>query len=164
MAVTATQNLYLKFFPGNPFDYFFLDDYYNQQYQSDQKLGNVFSLFSVLAIIITALGILGLSSFSVAQRTKEIGIRKVLGASIPNILFLLSGDVLKLLLVAFAVAAIPTSYGINKWLESFANKMNLNGWLFIAPFVIILIITLLTIGARVIKATVANPVESLRYE
>ena len=162
--VSATQNLYMKFFPGNPFDYFFLDDYYNQQYQSDQKFGNVFSLFSVLAIIITALGILGLSSFSVAQRTKEIGIRKVLGASIPSVLFLLSRDVLKLLLVAFAVAVIPTSYGINKWLESFANKMNLNGWLFIVPFATILIVTILTISTRVIKAALANPVKSLRYE
>ncbi|HEX9972707.1 MAG TPA: FtsX-like permease family protein, partial [bacterium] len=163
-AVSAIQNMYMKFFPGNPFDYFFLDDYYNQQYQSDQKFGNVFSLFSVLAIIITALGIFGLSSFSVAQRTKEIGIRKVLGASVPNILLLLSRDVLKLLFFAFVVAIIPTSYGINKWLESFANKMNLNGWLFIVPFAAVFIVTILTISTRVIKAALANPVKSLRYE
>jgi putative ABC transport system permease protein len=162
--VASIQTRYEKFFPGNPFDYFFLDDYYNQQYQSDRKFGNVFSLFSVLAIIITALGLLGLSSFSVAQRTKEIGIRKVLGASIPSVLFLLSRDVLKLLGFAFIVAIAPTFYAINKWLESFANKMNVNGWIFIVPFVIVLIITLVTIGARVIKAAVANPVESLRYE
>jgi len=163
-AVTATQKLYEKFFPGNPFDHFFLDDYYNQQYQSDQQFGKVFSLFSVLAIIITALGIFGLSSFSTAQRTKEIGIRKVLGASVPNIFLLLSGDILKLLVIAFALVLIPTIYGINQWLESFARKMNLNGWLFIMPLVLVFVITIFTISTHVIKAARVNPIESLRYE
>ncbi|MBN2093099.1 ABC transporter permease [candidate division KSB1 bacterium] len=162
--VDFTKKLYSKFFPGNPFDYFFLDDYYNQQYQSDQQFGQVFSLFATLAIIITALGIFGLSFSSATQRTKEIGIRKVLGANIPNILLLLSRDFLKLLLIAFAVALIPLIYGINKWLESFATRMTFSGWLYLIPFVVVLVVMILTISVHVIKAALANPIQSLRYE
>jgi len=162
--VAAVKQNYDKFFPGNPVDYFFLDDYYNQQYQSDQQFGRIFSLFSILAIIITVLGILGLSSFSATQRTKEIGIRKVLGASVSKILLLLSRDFLILIGVAFAISLLPTILGINKWLESFANRMSLSGWLFVAPLAVVFMITLLTISSHAIKAALANPVESLRYE
>lgn len=162
--VDAVKQKYDKFFPGNPFDHFFLDDYYNQQYKSDQQFGRVFSLFSALAIIITALGIFGLSSFSVTQRIKEIGIRKVLGANVSKILLLLSWDFLILILVAFVISLLPAIFGVNKWLESFANRVSLNGWLFVLPFTIVFIITILTICTHVIKAALANPVESLRYE
>ena len=146
------------------FDYFFLDDYYNQQYQNDQQFGRVFSLFAALASIITVLGILGLSSFSATQRIKEIGIRKVIGASVSKILLLLSRDFLILIVVAFTISLLPTIFGINKWLESFANRMNLSGWLFVVPLAVVFIITILTIGSHAIKAALANPVESLRYE
>ena len=162
--VDIIKQKYEKFFPGNPFDYFFLDDYYNQQYKADLQFGNVFSLFSVLAILITALGIFGLSSFSTTQRTKEIGIRKVLGANISKILLLLSRDFLILIAVAFAISLLPTIFGVNNWLESFANRMSLNVWLFIAPLAVVFVITMLTICAHVIRAALANPVESLRYE
>ncbi len=162
--VDAVNQNYNKFFPGNPFNYFFLDDYYNQQYKSDLQFGRVFSLFSTLAIFITALGIFGLSSFSAIQRTKEIGIRKVLGANISNILLLLSRDFLILLVVAFGISLLPTIFGVNNWLESFANRMSLNGWLFIVPLAVVFIISIVTICFHIIKAALANPVESLRYE
>ena len=162
--VDQVKQKYDKFFPGNPIDHFFLDDYYDQQYQSDLQFGRVFSLFSALAIIITALGIFGLSSFSVTQRIKEIGIRKVLGANVTKILILFSGDFLILILVAFSISLLPVIFGVNKWLESFANRMALNGWLFVLPLVAVFVITILTISSHAIKAAIANPVKSLRYE
>jgi len=163
-ALAATKALYENFFPGNPFDFFFLDDYYNQQYKADQQFGRVFGLFSLLAMIITALGIFGLSAATTAQRTKEIGIRKVVGASVPGILLLLSRDILKLLLIALIIALPPTLWGLDLWLSSFANRAGLNGWLVIIPFTTALIVTLGTISAHVLRTALANPIQSLRYE
>lgn len=162
--LAATKALYENFFPGNPFDFFFLDDYYNQQYKADQQFGRVFGLFSLLAMIITALGIFGLSSATTAQRTKEIGIRKVVGASVPRILLLLSRDILKLLLLAFIIALPPVMWGLDLWLGSFANRASLNGWLVLIPFTTALFVTLGTISAHVLRAALANPIQSLRYE
>ena len=162
--VEKTKELYNKFFPGNPFDYFFLDDYYDQQYKSDRQFGQVFTLFSILAMVITALGIFALSSANTLQRTKEIGIRKAVGASVPSLLFLLSRDILRLLLIAFVLAVLPAFWGINRWLDAFAYRMNLNGWLFLIPLAMVLLVTACTISVHVVRAALANPVQSLRYE
>jgi putative ABC transport system permease protein len=162
--VALVQQQYNAFFPGNPFDYFFLDDYYDQQYRSDQLFGKVVGLFSILAIIITALGIFGLSSFNTVQRTKEIGIRKVLGASLSRILFVLNKDILLLLAISFLVALPVLFYGLSTWLQGYANRMALNGWLFILPMGIVALITLVTVSYQTIKSATANPVEALRYE
>jgi len=158
------QTQWNKFYPGNPFEYFFLDEYYNQQYQADELFESVFSLFSFLAIFITALGIFGLSAFSAAQRTKEIGIRKVLGAKSSDVFVLLTKDFLIILGLSFVVALPILIYGINLWLNDFAYRMALNIWLFVLPLILVYCITLLTISYQTIKVAISNPVESLKYE
>ena len=155
---------YGQFFSGNPFDFFFLDDYYDQQYKSDRQFGQVFFMFSLLAILITALGIFGLSSATTLQRTKEIGIRKAVGASVADILFLLSKDVLRLLVLAFALTVLPALWALNRWLNTFAHRMNPNAWLFLMALAIVLFVTLWAISGHVVRAARANPVQSLRYE
>ena len=162
--VELIKTQYDEFFPGNPFDYFFLDEYYDQQYKADELFGSVFGVFSFFAIFVTSLGILGLSSFMAVQRTKEIGIRKVLGANISKIIVLLSKDFMILILLSFVIALPLTIIGINNWLDSFANKMDIAVNLYIWPLVIVILITMLTMGAHVLKAALANPVESLHYE
>jgi putative ABC transport system permease protein len=162
--VQLVQNYYEKFFPGNPVDYFFLDEYFNQQYLSEGKFGKVFGIFSVLAIFVTSLGILGLSSFMAVQRTKEIGIRKVLGANILRILLLLTRDFLFLLFVSICVALPVLFFGIYKWLQGFAYRMDVSIWLFIIPVLVIAVITLCTVSYQTLKSALSNPVDVLRYE
>jgi putative ABC transport system permease protein len=163
-SIEEIKNKYASFFPGNPYDYFFLDEYFNQQYQADQLYGKVFALFSLLAIFITSLGILALSYFVAIQRTKEVGIRKVMGASVFKILTLFSKDFLILILISFLIAAPLTYYGILKWLNFYAYKMEIEAWLFVLPLLIVSVITLITVGVNSLKTVMANPVESLRYE
>jgi putative ABC transport system permease protein len=155
---------YTDFFPGNPFEYFFLDDYFNQQYQADELFGRVFTLFAFLAMIITALGILGMSALNVAKRTKEIGVRKILGASIGKILYLLSKEYVKWVAVSCIIAWPLAWYAMHLWLRGFANHITIGWWSFIASAVIALAISLLTVTIQAWKAAVANPVETLRYE
>jgi putative ABC transport system permease protein len=162
--VRMVEDYYVQFFPGNPYNFFFLDDYYNQQYHADELFGRVIGLFSLLAIIVTSLGILGLSAYSASQRTKEIGIRKVLGANESSIVYLLTKNFFVLLLFAFIITLPLVFWGVNQWLDNFANRMSLNGWMFIIPLVIVWGITLLTVSFQAIRVAVTNPVESLRYE
>jgi putative ABC transport system permease protein len=151
-------------FPGNPFIHFFLDEHYNQQYKADQQFGNVFGIFSALAIFIASLGLFGLSSLTAIQRTKEIGVRKVLGASIPSILKLMSSDYLILMGIAIALA-VPLSWWVmNSWLQAFATRISLSWWIFALPSVLVVIIALLTVSIHTIRAARTNPVKSLRYE
>lgn len=151
-------------FPGNPFDYFFLDDYYENQYKADMQFGQVFSLFAILAIFIACLGLFGLASYMTMQRTKEIGVRKVLGASIANILLLLSKDFSRFILIA-VVLAVPISwYLINNWLQDFATKINITWWLFALPALALMIIALSTVSFQTVKSALTNPVDSLRDE
>lgn len=158
------QAMYYQFFPGNPFDYFFLDDYYDQQYKGDQLIANVFGLFSFLGIFIMGLGILGLSSFMAIQRTKEVALRKVLGASVPKVLFLFTREFLVLVLISFLLMLPLSIFGIQAWLKSFARQMSLSGGLFLFPLLIVSFLTVLTIVAMVLKSATSNPVDSLRYE
>jgi putative ABC transport system permease protein len=162
--LTMIQNRYDEFFPGNPFDFFFLDEYFDQQYQSDTLFGKVFGIFSFLAVFITSLGILGLVAFMVTQRTKEIGIRKVFGAGIGQIFFLISIEIIKLILISFIILFPIMYWGIDQWLQLFAKRMDINAELFLIPLLVTLFITIFTIGTHVIRAAVANPVEALRYE
>ena len=158
------EKQYAAFFPGNPMDYFFLDEYFDQQYKSDEQFGHVFGLFALLAIFVTSLGILGLVAFMVTQRTKEIGIRKVLGAGVPRILYILAVDILKLIVFSFVILLPFIYWGIAQWLQSFAYRMNVSFELFFWPLIFVVIVTLVTIGSHVIRAAMGNPVESLRYE
>ncbi|MCX6640248.1 MAG: ABC transporter permease [bacterium] len=162
--IGRVRQLYEKLFPGNPFDYFFLDDYFNQQYKADERFGKVFGVFSGIAIFITCLGILGLSSFMTVQRTKEIGIRKVLGAGAVRIIALLTRDLFILILLSFMVALPLSVWGIHQWLKTFAVRMELGTELFLMPLLIVLLITFITVGSHVVRAACANPVKSLRYE
>ena len=152
------------FFPGTPFDYFFLDEHYEKQYKSDQQFGSVFGIFSGLAIFIACLGLFGLSSLTALQRTKEIGVRKVLGASIQSILGLVSKDYLLLLGIAIA-AAIPLSWWVmNNWLQEFANRIDLSWWIFALPSLVVIIIAMFTVSFHTLKAARTNPARSLRVE
>jgi putative ABC transport system permease protein len=153
-----------KFFPGNTFEYFFLDDHFDQQYKADQRFGQVFGLFTLLAILVACLGLFGLASFTTIQRTKEIGIRKVLGASVLRILQLLYSEFATLLIIAFVIA-VPLSWlTISNWLQGYSFRINMHWYYFLLPFITIGAIALLTVSFQSIKAAVANPVKSLRTE
>ncbi len=153
-----------QFFPGNTYEYFFLDDHFNQQYNADQRFGKVFGLFTCLAILVACLGLFGLASFTTLQRTKEIGIRKVLGASVPGILKLLYREFAILLGIAFLVAIPFAWFGLESWLENYAFRIKLHWTFFMFPFIAIGIIAWLTVSYQSLKASLANPVKSLRTD
>ncbi len=151
-------------FPGNPFEYFFLDDYFNQQYKNEQRFGRLFSIFSGLAILIGCLGLLGLSAFTAAQRTKEIGIRKALGSSEQSIFVLVSSDFIKLVLIAVILSVVPTYYLMNTWMEGFAFKAGISWTVFVWAGLGVLLVSLITVSFQTLKAARTNPVKALRYE
>jgi putative ABC transport system permease protein len=151
-------------FAGQPFVYSFMDDDFNRLYQSDQRTGKIFIYFAVFAIIIACLGLFGLITYSAEQRTKEIGIRKVLGATVSNILELLSKDFLKLVLIAIIIGFPIAWWGMSKWLENFAYRTNISWWVFATAGTLTIMITILTVSFRAIKSALANPVKSLRTE
>jgi len=153
-----------KFFPGNTFDYFFLDEHFNDQYKADQRFGQVFGLFTGLAILVACMGLFGLASFTTIQRTKEIGIRKVLGASVFNILKLLYREFAILLLIAFVIAIPVAWFGISNWLQGYAFRISVHWTYFVLPFIAIVVIALVTVSFQSIKAAIANPAKSLRSE
>ena len=162
--VEGVRQLYSEFFPGNSFDYFFLDDYYNQQYASDVLFGREYGLFTLLAVIISVLGIYGLSSYSVTRLTKEIGIRKVLGATITSIVGLLTREFIVLIAIANVIAWPVAYYLMGGWLENFANRTSVGFATFILAVASTLIVALLTVSFQVIRAARANPVKAIRYE
>lgn len=162
--VGAVQDLWKKSFPGYDFNYFFLDEDFEKQYQSEQRLANVFTLFAVVTIVIAAIGLIGLVSFMVVAKTKEIGIRKVLGAGVLNITRLLSREFIVLVIVA-NVLAIPLAwYFAGQWLNTFAYRTTVNPLLFVWTALIAVTITMLAVGYQTIRAASADPVKSLRYE
>jgi len=154
----------LGYDPTDPFHYFFLDDFFELQYAENQCFGTVFGLFAGLSIIIACLGLLGLSAYNVIQRTKEIGIRKVLGASVRHLLFILSRDFLLLVVLAFIIAIPITWWAMNNWLQEFAYRIHIGWWIFAIAGLLSFGIALLTVGFQALKATLANPVKSLRTE
>ena len=162
--IATVQNIWTSHFPDDPFNYFFLDEFYNQQYKADQQFGKVFTLFAMLAILIACLGLLGLSSYNILQRTKEIGIRKVLGASTQKVVYILAKDFLILVLVAFIVAVPFTWWIMHSWLQEFAYRINIQWWVFAVAGLLAVLIALFTISFQAIKAAIANPVKSLRTE
>ncbi|MGF2411028.1 ABC transporter permease [Ferruginibacter sp.] len=162
--IAAVKAGWNKFFPGNTFDYFFLDDHFNNQYKADQRFGQVFGLFTGLAILVACLGLFGLASFTTLQRKKEIGIRKVLGAPVLSILNLLYREFALLLLIAFAIAVPVAAFSTSQWLQGYAFRMQMHWVYFVLPFIAIIAIALITVSFQTIKAAVANPVKSLRTE
>jgi putative ABC transport system permease protein len=162
--VASVETTWKKYFPEDPFNYYFLDDSFNQQYKSDRLFGSIFSIFALLAILIACFGLAGLSAYNILQRRKEIGIRKVMGASVRQLLVLLSKDFLKLVLISFLVAIPVTVLLMNRWLEDFAYRIQISWWVFVIAGVISVCIAFATISFQAIKAAVANPVKSLRTE
>ena len=158
------QATWKKIFPDHPFEYFFVDEDYNKQYQTEQKISRLSILFSVLTIFISCLGLFGLVMVAVSQRTKEIGVRKVLGASVTGITALLSKDFLKLVAIAILIASPLSWWLMHEWLKDFAYHIEISWLVFLAAGIIAVFIALLTVSVRAIKAAVANPVKSLRTE
>jgi ABC-type antimicrobial peptide transport system permease subunit len=163
-AIGAAQKVWQKFFPEAPFEYDFLDDKYNSLYKTEQQSSLLISLFAGIAIFVSALGLLGLAAFAAEQKVKEIGIRKVLGASVQNIVSLLSVDFLKMVIIASVISFPIAWWAMNKWLQDFAYKISLSWWIFLSAAGIALTIALITVCIQAIKAALANPVNSLRSE
>jgi putative ABC transport system permease protein len=160
--LSVIQNQWETIYPNDPFDYFFLDSFFDEQYRNDQRFGNVFGLFSFLAILIACLGLVGLVSFTTYQKVKEIGIRKVLGANIAGILGLLTGEFFKPILLACLVAIPVNHFIISKWLDTFATRFNFSWWMHLVPLLLINLLALLAIIWQSLKAATANPVKALR--
>ncbi|WP_181306802.1 ABC transporter permease [Rufibacter sp. XAAS-G3-1] len=152
------------FAPKHPMDYFFLDDYFNRQYQAEEKMLTIFGYFAALTILIACLGLFGLASFTAEQRTKEIAIRKVLGSTVGEIVLLLSKDFALLVLLAILIASPVAWYGMKNWLQDFAYQVNLSPWLFLMAGVGSLAIAVATVSLQAAKAALLNPVKSLRSE
>ncbi|MBS1596927.1 MAG: ABC transporter permease [Bacteroidetes bacterium] len=162
--IAAIKAKYDAFFQGNLFDYFFLDEKFNDQYKNDQLFGKVFGIFASLAIFVACLGLLGLSLFATIQRTKEIGVRKVLGASISDIVVLISKDFILLVVIALVIASPIAWFIMNRWLQDFVYRINISWWLFLLAGSLAVFIALATISYQAIKAAMTNPVKSLRAE
>jgi putative ABC transport system permease protein len=158
------ETTWKKFSSERPFEYTFLDETFSKLYQSESRFQKVFICLVVLGIIIACLGLLGLATFAAQQRVKEIGIRKVLGASVTNLVTLLSKDFLKLVLIALVLAVPIARYAMNKWLQDFAYRIHVEWWVFVVAAVIALVIALVTISSQAIKAALSNPVKNLRTE
>ncbi len=162
--LSAMQSAWGGIYPETPFRYWFLDEHFAQQYRSETQFGQVFGLFAALAILISCLGLLSLTAYNVQHRRKEIGIRKVLGASVTGITGLLSKDLLILVAVAIFIASPIAYYSMNLWLANFAYRIDIQGWMFAAAGLLALGVAFLTISFQSIRAALANPVKSLRSE
>jgi putative ABC transport system permease protein len=149
---------------GMPFSYQFLDEGFDEMYRAEQRVGKIALIFAMLAIFIACLGLFGLATFVAEQRTKEIGIRKILGASVQGIITLLSKDFLKLVIIAFVIAVPLAWYFMAKWLEDFAYRINIGWWVFAIAGTVAFLIAMVTISFQAIKAALANPVKNLRTE
>lgn len=150
--------------PNRPFTYYFLDEFFDRQYRAETRFGNLFLYFAILAIFISCLGLLGLASYSTYQRTREIGIRKVMGASVSGIVNLLSKEFARLLLVAFVIASPIAWLLMSRWLQDFSYRIPISWWIFIVAGMIAVVVALLTVSFQAVKAALANPVKSLRTE
>lgn len=163
-SIEGIERLWKETFPANPFDYFFLDEYFNAQYRNDVQFGKVFTVFSVLAIFIACLGLFGLTVYMTAMRTKEIGVRKVLGSSSLQLVRLLSSQYLKLVVIAFVIACPVAMYLMNEWLSQFAYRIPLNIWIFISAGFLCFATALLTVGLKSWQSANLDPAKALKYE
>lgn len=159
--IEAAEKAWLTHSPGRAFDYFFLDQLYNQQYKADIQFGKIISIFSILTIFITCLGLLGLTAHNIARRTKEIGIRKVLGASVTEIVQLFAKDYVKLIIIAMVIGVPAAIWAGQKWLQDFALRATMPWWIFALAGMVTLVIALLTVSLQSVKAALVNPVDSL---
>ncbi len=158
------QALYKKYDKDTPFDYTFMDDAFNAQYKAEDRLASIFSVFTYITVMLATLGLFGLAAFTIEQRTKEIGIRKVLGASLASINALLSRDFLMLVLLAIVIASPVAWWAMHNWLQGFAYRINISWWMFAAAGLAAVVTAVVTVSYHAIKAGIANPVNSLRSE
>jgi putative ABC transport system permease protein len=163
-AIAAAEKQWKTYSADFPFTYMFLDDVYNNMYKSEQRTGTLFNAFALIAIVISCLGLFGLAAYTAQVRTKEIGVRKVLGASVPGIIQLLAADFIKLVLIAIVIATPVAWFMMDKWLQDFAYKTNMGWMVFAFAGIAAIVIALVTISFQAIKAAVANPIKSLRTE
>jgi putative ABC transport system permease protein len=162
--VESIKKTFKSFNPGLPIEFHFLDDDYNNLYRTEQRMGKIFGYFSFLAIIISCLGLIGLSSFMTERRTKEIGIRKINGAKSIEIFSLLSREYIIWVIISIVIACPIAWYAMNKWLQNFAYRIGLGWWVFALAGSIALFIALLTVSFQSYRAAGKNPVDALRYE
>ncbi len=162
--IAQIEGIWDEMAPGQPFSYYFLDDSFNNSYEAEQRLGQIFMAFTVLSILIACLGLFGLATFNAQKRVKEIGVRKVLGASVGQITYRLSADFLKLVGIAILVALPLGWFAMDRWLEDFAFRINIPWWALLSAAMLAIIIALITVSWQSIKAAMANPVKSLRTE
>jgi putative ABC transport system permease protein len=160
----AIKGIYKKYDSDTPFSYTFVDDAFNAQYQAEDRLASMFSIFTVITIILAAMGLFGLAAFTIEQRTKEIGIRKVLGASISSINSLLSKDFLKLVLLSILIGSPIAWYLMHNWLQGFAYRINIQWWMFAGAGLLAIIVAVITVSYHAVRAALVNPVRSLRSE
>lgn len=163
-AIASIRDTFMVNCPNSAFDYLFIDEMYNEQYQAEDRFSKVVVTFSLLATVIACLGLFGLSSYTISQRTKEIGIRKVLGASVSQIVGLLSGNFIRVVFIA-SLFAMPLAWWLmTEWLSRYAVRIDLNVWIFIAPVLLIVVIALATVSIQTVKTALANPTNSLKQE
>lgn len=162
--ISQIENKWRTMAPGQPFNYAFMDEQFNNQYRTEQRISQISVTFSILAILIACLGLFGLVTYAAEQRIKEIGIRKVLGASVPNLVGMLSKDFLKLVIISALIAFPVAWWAMHKWLQDFAYRVQIGWWIFVVAGIIALLIALLTVSFQAIKAALTNPVKNLRTE
>jgi putative ABC transport system permease protein len=158
------NKLYHKFNPTFPFNYKFLDQDFQEQYAAEKRVATLSQLFAIIAIIISSLGLLGLATFSAERRVKEIGVRKINGAKISEVITMLNQDFIKWVTIAFIIACPIAWYAMHKWLQNFAYKTDLSWWVFGVGGIVAVAVAVLTVSWQSYKAATRNPVEALRYE
>jgi putative ABC transport system permease protein len=163
-SLAFVESQWKALFPGNPFESFFLDADFDQQYRADEQVGSIFGIFTFLGLFIACLGLLGLASFMAQSRIKEIGIRKILGASVAGIVFMLSKQFTKWVLLANIIAWPVAYFAMHSWLQGFTYRINIGILTFVLSAMMVLLIALLTVGYQALRAAVANPADTLRYE
>jgi fumarate reductase subunit D len=163
-ALAATRSIWQRYVDDKPFEYTFLDEDFDDLYKTDAKVSTLILTFSLIAILISCLGLLGLAAFNAQQRVREIGIRKILGATVANIMLLLSQDFIRLVLLSVLIATPIVWYAMHRWLQNFAYHIPLTPWIFAGAGALATLIALVTIGAQSVRAATSNPVHSLRSE
>ncbi|MCW5515043.1 ABC transporter permease [Muriicola sp. Z0-33] len=163
-AISSIEGIWNTMAPGQPFDYYFMEDSFNRTYEAEQRLSSIFIIFTTLSILIACLGLFGLAAFNAEKRTKEIGIRKVLGASVGQISYKLSVDFLKLVVISILVSLPVGWYAMNKWLEDFSYRIEIGWWVFGLAALLAVSIAIATVSYQSIKAAIVNPIKSLRTE
>jgi len=160
--INGVRKLYAEHYPGSDFDYYFADDYYNQMYTSDIRFGTIFGIFTTFAMVVACLGLFGMATFTTHQRSREISIRKVLGASVSSIMLLLSTQFGRLLGVAVTLSVPVSWFVVNRWLESYPVRIEISLWLFALPSIVLLLMLTASVVVQVYRGASVNPASVLR--